>query len=160
MVFVTLGNQDFQFSRLLKAVERAIDNGVITSDVVAQIGHTEFESDKLKTRKFLSKDEFDNFIAQSEFIITHAGTGSIINGIRNHKKVIVAARRKKFGEHIDDHQLELLEAFGKKKYIIPLNKELTDLEEKVKNLNSILLENYVSNTVEFNKHLINIIHHL
>lgn len=160
MVFVTLGNQDFQFKRLMEAVEKAVNEGTITSDVIAQVGHTEFESNKMKIVEFLSKEEFDNYIAQSEYVITHAGTGSIINGIRNQKKVIVAARQKKYGEHIDDHQLELLEAFGKKKYIIPLNKELTNLEEKIHNLDTILIDNYVSNTVEFNKQLINIIHQI
>lgn len=154
MVFVTLGNQDFQFKRLMEAVEKAVLEGVITSEVVAQIGHTKFDSDKIRTIRFLSKNEFDEYMKNAEFIITHCGTGSIINGIRNQKKVIVAARQKKFGEHIDDHQLELLEAFTHKKYIIPLNENLSDLNEKIEKLDEIQLEKYYSNTEKFNERLI------
>ena len=45
----------------------------------------------------------------------HAGVGSVMISLANGKRPIVMARRREFGEHVDDHQLELarrLEASG------------------------------------------------
>ena len=40
MILVTLGTQDKEFRRLLEAIDREIDNGVITDKVVVQAGCT------------------------------------------------------------------------------------------------------------------------
>ena len=48
MILVTLGTQDKQFPRLLKAVQKAIDEGKINDRVVVQAGHTEFESSQME----------------------------------------------------------------------------------------------------------------
>lgn len=37
-----------------------------------------------------------------------------INSFRKRKKVIAAARLKEYGEHVNDHQLQILENFSKK----------------------------------------------
>lgn len=157
MVFVTIGNQDFQFTRLLQAVEKAILNGVIKQEVIVQSGHTRFESECMRLVPFMGKEEFDAHVKNASFIITHAGTGSIINGLRNNKKLLVAARQSKFGEHIDDHQFEILNAFSQSKFIIPLDLDLNDLESKIKELEKYTLKTFISNTVPFNEELFSII---
>ena len=43
MILVTLGTQDKPFNRLLDAVQKQIDNGVITDKVVVQAGYTKYE---------------------------------------------------------------------------------------------------------------------
>ena len=45
---------------------------------------------------------------------------SIITGLKNNKKVIAAARLEKYGEHTNDHQLEIANEFAKEGYIICL----------------------------------------
>ncbi len=40
-------------------------------------------------------------------VITHAGVGSILVTLMNGKRPIVVPRLARFGEHVDDHQLEL-----------------------------------------------------
>ena len=37
----------------------------------------------------------------------HAGVGSVMISLANGKRPIVMARRHEFGEHVDDHQVEL-----------------------------------------------------
>lgn len=157
MVFITIGNQNFQFERLLRAVEFSIKENYLQGEVVVQSGHTEFESSMMKVIPFLGKSEFEKHIIQSDFIISHAGTGSIINGLRNKKKMIVAARQSKYNEHIDDHQAEILSAFSNLNYIIPLNSDISDLNVKLSIINDVRLNPYVSNTENFNKSLISII---
>lgn len=120
MIFVTLGTQDKHFDRLLKAVYKLETD----EKIVAQIGSTEFKSskpeEKFEIHKFLSNEEFEKYMDEARVVITHAGVGTIIYGLKKHKKMIVAARLKKYGEHVNDHQLQILQTFASEGYIIPL----------------------------------------
>ena len=120
MIFVTLGTQDKHFDRLLKAVYKLETD----EKIVAQIGSTEFKSskpeEKFEIHKFLSNEEFEKYMDEARVVITHAGVGTIDYGLKKHKKMIVAARLKKYGEHVNDHQLQILQTFASEGYIIPL----------------------------------------
>lgn len=157
MIFVTLGNQNFPFHRLLDAVERAKEEGIINEEVIVQNGYTEFTSSHMKMMDFLSREEFDRHISEARLVITHAGTGSIITCLRKHKKVLAAARSRKYGEHIDDHQQEILEMFSKKNYIVPVKPEYEDLKDKLVLMEEKELNEFQSNTKEFNDQLIELI---
>lgn len=160
MVFVTLGTQNFNFNRLLQAVEKAVKNNVITDEVIAQIGNNEFQSKHIKCISFLDKDAFVEHMKEARFIISHAGTGSIVSALKMGKKIIVGPRLSEYGEHIDDHQLEILEAFSKMNLIVPLNKDLDDLEEKIGKLHQYKLNTFRSNTKNFNLQLTHLINDL
>ena len=120
MIFVTLGTQDKHFDRLLTAVYKLETD----EKIVAQIGSTEFKSskpeDNFEIHKFLTNEEFEKYMDEARVVITHAGVGTIIYGLKKHKKMIVAARLKKYGEHVNDHQLQILQTFASEGYIIPL----------------------------------------
>ena len=57
----------------------------------------------------LDRDKFSELISQCDILITHGGVGSILTGLNNNKKVIAAPRLKKYNEHQNDHQLEIIE---------------------------------------------------
>ncbi len=120
MIFFTLGTQDKHFDRLLNAVYKLETD----EKIVAQIGSTEFKSskpeEKFEIHKFLSNEEFEKYMDEARVVITHAGVGTIVYGLKKHKKMIVAARLKKYGEHVNDHQLQILQTFASEGYIIPL----------------------------------------
>ena len=103
LIFVTLGTQDKQFKRLLEAVDK-LD---IDDKIIAQTGSTEFKSDKIEIHKYLSQRKFNQYMEDADMIITHAGVGTIIAGLKLHKKMIVAARKAEYKEHVNDHQIEL-----------------------------------------------------
>ena len=44
-------------------------------------------------------------------IESQSGTGVIINAVKRGKKVIAVPRLARYGEHVDDHQTELLQQF-------------------------------------------------
>ena len=44
---------------------------------------------------------------KADLIVTHAGAGSILQGVKSQKKIIAVPRLKKYQEHVNDHQLEL-----------------------------------------------------
>ena len=121
MILVLLGTFHIEFTRPLIAIEKAIITQKIHEKIVVQNGHTIFKSDYLTMVPFFSPIELDNLYNEANLIVTHAGTGSILKGIKKGKKVIAIPRLKKLNEHLDDHQLEILEQFAKCNYILPWN---------------------------------------
>jgi UDP-N-acetylglucosamine transferase subunit ALG13 len=118
MILVILGTWRMPFVRPLKEIERLIIAGVIKENVIVQAGVTQFPTTHMDVCSFFDKDEFDKLYNEASFIITHAGEGSIILGLKNNKKIISVARLVKYNEHIDDHQLDILNVFSSKKYLL------------------------------------------
>lgn len=111
MIFVTLGSQKFPFDRLLKKIDELIETGVITEPVFAQTGHSTYVPEHYETQAFMDRDAFAEKMAQADTVITHAGTGAIIGAVKNGKKVIAVPRLARYGEHVDDHQNQIVEQF-------------------------------------------------
>lgn len=151
MIFVTLGTQDKQFNRLLDAVLKLNTN----EQIIIQAGTTRFPSDykdNIKIYKFISKNDFDEYMKKASCIITHAGVGTIMLGLKYHKKMIVAARLKKYKEHENDHQLQIQETFEKQGYILAL-KDFEDLEKLIRK--EFTPKEFITNNNNFNEKLYN-----
>lgn len=148
MILVTIGTQDKKFPRLLEAVQKQIDRGVIKDEVIVQAGQTEFKSKNMKIFDFLPMDEFDKLIDKCDLLITHAGVGSIIAGLKKNKKVIVAARLHKYGEHENDHQLQIAKSFDNSGYVLHLE-DFDKLGDMIKNINKFKPKKFKSNTINF-----------
>ncbi|MBN9692881.1 MAG: hypothetical protein J0M24_21760 [Verrucomicrobia bacterium] len=104
MLFLTIGTL-FGFDRLVKAVDLAIAQGQIQEEVFAQIGPGEYRPKHMKHTEVLAKDAFEDVISRSTGLISHAGIGSINAALKYHKPMVVLPRLKRFGEHVNDHQL-------------------------------------------------------
>lgn len=149
LILITLGTQKQSFTRLLDYIE----NSNIKDEIIVQAGHTKYKSKKMNIIDFLSFDEMEKLIDKADIIITHGGTGSIIGPLKKGKKVIVCSRLKKYGEHIDDHQQELVEIFKDEGYILELN-ENNDLDLLLKNIKKFKPKSYQSNTNKFKENLV------
>ena len=99
----------------------------------------------MKLIKEIPQDEFNKLIDQANLVITHGGVGSIITAITKGKKVIAIPRLKKYNEHVNDHQIEIIDSFNEKGYIIGIHsvEELGKALEKTKNFKP---QKYVKNT--------------
>lgn len=133
MIFLTVGTQDKQFLRLLKIVDNAIIKGVVKDDVVAQIGHTKFESKNIKTYKFMSEKKINECIDNADLIVTHGGVGIITTALMKKKKVFAVARVKEYKEHINDHQIQLVDKFDELGYI----KKIENYDDFVKEYSNL-----------------------
>lgn len=111
MIFVTVGSQKFQFDRLLKAIDDLVEKKIISEEVFAQIGYSEYLPQYYAYAKFLNCTEFEEKIAASDLVITHGGTGVIMKSVKSGKKVIAVPRLVRYHEHVDDHQIQLIEQF-------------------------------------------------
>ncbi len=145
MIFITLGSQMFQFDRLLKKIDELISEGVITEEVVAQIGASTYRPTHYKYTEFMDRGIFAETMDRCATVITHGGTGVIITAVKKGKKVIAVPRLACYGEHVDDHQLQLLHQFDDLGIICSCY-ELDDLKENIQHLDEMQFKPYVSNT--------------
>lgn len=145
MIFITVGSQKFQFDRLLKEIDSLIERKIISSEVFAQIGNSSYIPKYYKSKKFLDRDEFTNIIQRSTIVITHGGTGAIVNAIKKNKKVIAVPRLERYGEHVDNHQEEIVKMFRDMNLIESVN-DISDLEKKILRLDDAVFKSYKSNT--------------
>jgi len=144
MIFVTLGTQDKNFTRLLEALQKEIEKGNIKEKVVVQAGYTKFESKNMEIFDYMLKDDFEEFMTKCDILITHGGVGSIMTGLNAGKKIIAAARLKEYKEHTNDHQIQIIEKFEKEGYVIAL-KDFNKLSLAIKNAKKMSVKPYKSN---------------
>lgn len=111
MIFVALGTQKFQFNRLLEALDTYVDEGTLKEEIFAQIGTSDYKPRNYGYTDFMPADAYENMIEKCDLLITHAGVGTIMQGVEKNKPVIVCPRLQKYGEHVDDHQLEIADSF-------------------------------------------------
>lgn len=145
MIFVTLGSQKFPFDRLLRKIDELIADGTITDEVLAQTGYSTYVPENFQIIPFMDRDTFAETMAKASFVITHAGTGAIIGAVKNGKKVIAVPRLAKFGEHVDDHQLQIVDQFAQMELIEPCY-DTEALDAALAKAHATTYRPYVSNT--------------
>ena len=122
MVFVTVGSLKNPFNRLFEYIDRLVAEGIIDKeDIFAQIGNSTYPIKNYKFAKEISKSEFDDMMSKCDIVVCHAGTGCVVSGLEHCKKVIAVPRKKELGEHSDNHQFEIAEAFINQGYILCAN---------------------------------------
>lgn len=121
MIFVTLGTQDKSFKRLLNLIQEQIDKGNIKDKVIVQAGYTKFRSDNMEIYDYIDNHKFTKLINSCDLLITHGGVGSILTGLKANKKIIAVPRLEKYKEHTNDHQLQIVNNFSQKGYILSVD---------------------------------------
>ena len=143
MIFVAVGTQKFPFNRLLKGIDDLIEQGELEDEVFAQIGHTDYAPRTYGYTDFLNQDDFLSRISSCDVLITHSGVATIIAGMRLEKPVVVVPRFADYGEHVDDHQLQIADSFSSKNLVL-MCKEVEDLAQLVKRAKTHTFSKYVS----------------
>lgn len=145
MIFVTLGSQKFQFNRLLEKIDVLIEEKIITDEVFAQIGYSDYHPKNYQYKDFLNRDEFASMEGKADIVITHGGTGAIIGAVKKGKKVIAVPRMAKYGEHVDDHQIQLIKEFQAMELIYSCS-DVHNLETAIEVIKIKQYNEYHSNT--------------
>lgn len=126
LIFVTIGSRNYPFNRLFVELDRLVENGSITDPIFAQIGSSTYIPRNFEYTDYLDQEGFHKYINESSIVITHGASGSIMNALYEKKKIIAVTRLEKYGEHINDHQIQNNVAFGEKKLVLPVF-EIEDL---------------------------------
>lgn len=102
MIFVTVGTNEARFDRLLEALDD-LPGG---TDLVVQHGPSAIRPTGATCTDYLSFDEIVESMRRARAVVTHAGVGSVLTALLNGTRPIVVPRLQRFGEAVDDHQLE------------------------------------------------------
>ncbi len=158
MILVMLGTQNNSFYRLLDEVEKNIQNENIKEEVIVQAGFTKYNSQNMKIFGMMKKEKLEKLVDDANLIITHAGLGSIEMALKKNKKVIAVPRYKNFGEHVNNHQKDIVEEFNRRGWIIgidsveKLDKALKYSKKfdfkKYQNENDLNLINFIQKYIE------------
>lgn len=143
-----MGSQKFQFDRLLRAVDGLVVEGAIAGPVFAQTGACTYKPSHIVCEPFLGRDQFKARMVISDVVITHGGTGAIIGAIKAGKKVVAVPRLARYGEHVDDHQVEIVRQFADMGLIEPCM-DTADLKTAYSNAMRKEYRPYTSNTDVF-----------
>ncbi|MGN1300565.1 MAG: PssE/Cps14G family polysaccharide biosynthesis glycosyltransferase [Clostridia bacterium] len=154
MIFVILGTQDKKFTRLLDAIQKKIDEGKISKkeDIIVQAGSTKYKSKDMKIIDYMAPKEFEEYIDKADVIVCHAGVGTILTALKKGKRIIAAARLKQYGEHVNDHQLQILDNFTAEGYILALD-DLDKIDLLLKQAKSFTPAKFKSNKKYFLRQL-------
>ena len=149
MILVTLGTQDKKFYRLLDMIQEAIDNGIIKDKVIVQAGcSSDYKSKDMEILNLVSIEKFKKLVRDCDILITHGGVGSIITGLKENKKIIAIPRLKKYKEHTNDHQVQIIDNFVRYGYILKVNTE-DDFVHIISSVNTFKPKKYKSNNAKF-----------
>lgn len=159
-ILISVGASEYGLDRLLKIIDELCDEGLLDGrHIVAQKGSSKYDPKNYKSFKLIARDEYQTYIDKADVIISHAGTGSVIPPIKMGKKVIVFPRREQYGEHLDDHQLELADVFTKAGFTLCATDKET-LKACITNLNKFKPVVFKSNSENMNKLVIEYIESL
>jgi beta-1,4-N-acetylglucosaminyltransferase len=103
VILVTTGTNGVAFDRLLRAVD-AIETG---EPMVVQHGPSSLRPSRATCVDYVSFDELVELVREARLVVSHGGVGSILVALTNEKRPLVVPRLARFGEVVDDHQLEL-----------------------------------------------------
>jgi beta-1,4-N-acetylglucosaminyltransferase len=107
LIFVTVGGVR-PFERLVTEMDHIA--GRLAEKVVMQIGTTSYEPKNCDYLRFMPRNDIEELYASARVVVCHAGIGSILAAMQHNRPLILVPRMKRYGEHIDDHQLEIARA--------------------------------------------------
>jgi beta-1,4-N-acetylglucosaminyltransferase len=136
MIFIAVGTQ-FGFDRLVRAVDQLIGSGTIQEDVFAQMGPGSYQPQHMRFVQSLPKAEFDQAVQSCTALISHAGIGNISLALSMGKPLLVMPRLPKFGEVVNNHQVDTAKKFEELGHILVAYDE-TQLPDKIKLLKSFV----------------------
>lgn len=163
MIFITVGTHEQSFDRLVKEIDRLKEKGRISEEVVIQTGFTTYEPKFCSWSKLFSYKDMIKNVSEARIIITHGGPSSFIMPLQVGKVPIVIPRKKIFGEHVNDHQVDFCKAVASRQKNIIVVEDIIELESTILNYESIIanmVTGIKSNNVKFNKQLENIVNEM
>lgn len=127
MILVAVGSSAIPFDRLLEAVD-SLDPG---EPVVVQRGPSKVLPRYATVVDFMAFEEIVEHVERARVVVTHAGVGTILISLMKGKRPIVVPRLRKYGEAVDDHQLELARRLHDED-VVTLAEDLVELSAAVR----------------------------
>lgn len=111
MILLSLGTHHQPFPRAVDLVERLA--APHDEKLVIQHGSTPSRVGMANTvwMEFMGFEEITEMIGRADSVVCHAGVGTIMSALKRGHTPVVIPRQAKYGEHVDDHQLDIATRF-------------------------------------------------
>jgi beta-1,4-N-acetylglucosaminyltransferase len=146
VIFLTVGGR-YGFDRLVRAVDDMVDRGEIQEEITAQIGYGTYTPRLMHYDRFIDGSHYDARIRDAHMLIGHAGSGTISFAVANCKPLLVMPRRKRYHEHVNDHQVATARKFEELHHVLAVD-EAEDLPRRFTELASFVPAPRVARTDE------------
>ena len=128
MIFVTVGTLHYPFQRLMRSIQ-----ALPADEVIVQHGPARPPPGVARAQAFMPFAQMKEAIEAADVVVTHAGCGTIAVATRAGHTPLVFPRLRRYGEHVDDHQLELAGVLADEGKVVVIS-ESDDLSEALKAL--------------------------
>jgi UDP-N-acetylglucosamine transferase subunit ALG13 len=106
-IVVSVGSSEtYGFRRLLERMVDVLRD--VDAEVLWQTGPTDTSGLPIEARPTVPAVEMQRALREADVVVSHAGTGSALTALEAGKWPMLVPRRRSFGEHIDDHQLQIV----------------------------------------------------
>ena len=156
MIFVTVGTHEQPFNRLVKKIDELKGKGIIKEDVIIQTGFSTYEPVNCEWSKLYPYQDMVKLVEDARIVITHGGPSSFIMPLQVGKIPIVVPRKKKYDEHVNNHQVEFSNAVAERQGNIIVVENVGKLAQVITNYDKMVAAmpaSMKSNNAEFNKKL-------
>lgn len=125
--FVTVGTHTAPFERLAVAVEDAARDRVLPGPVRIQHGYTRSPTvaERESSEAWWQPQAMHAALESAQIVVAHAGAGAIFAALQAGHRPLVMARSARFGEHVDDHQRELVQKLDLLDLVVPVESNIT-----------------------------------
>lgn len=133
MIFITVGTHEQPFDRLLKYMDRFIDENDIAEEIICQSGYSTYMPRNFKVTSFLKHTEILNYIDEARLVITHGGPSSFIPVLAKGKEPVVVPRKAMYSEHVNNHQVDFCRKVNDTQHTIKLIENYSDFKNALLN---------------------------
>lgn len=163
MVFVTVGTHEQPFNRLIQKIDQLKKDGIIEDDVFIQTGFSTYEPKYCQWSKLIAYQDMIQYVEDARIVITHGGPASFIMPLQIGKIPIVVPRQKRFGEHVNDHQIEFVRNVVERMGTVICVENIEMLGDIINNYDKLadgMKNRMSSNNVRFNSAIEKLVKHL
>lgn len=153
MIFVTVGTHEQQFNRLIEEIDKLVEFGYIKEEVIIQSGFSTYNVKNCKSEKIITYQQMIKNIKDARIVITHGGPATFIMPLQMGKIPVVVPRMKKYGEHVNDHQLNFAKIVELRLGNVILVEQIEELRKVLSNYDNIIKKmpkELISNNRKFN----------
>ena len=111
LLFATVG-ATLPFDRLVQSVAELKASGDIPEEIIMQTGDGGRHPPGINAVDTMPFQDIQDLLVTANIVVCHGGTGSLITALRQGCHVIAMPRLSNLGEHYDDHQSEITQAFA------------------------------------------------
>jgi len=119
-ILVSLGTDEHPFERALDLVADLRP----THRLTIQHGHTPPRDwAEAAWLDFVPFEALRDLMSDADAVVCHAGVGTIMTALSFGRRPVVIPRRAANGEHVDDHQLQIVAKLSERGFVVPVTDE-------------------------------------